>query len=105
MLFTGIHPDGSNLATMNESDKGIEDRIRYLVTGALPYVNNVPYIGNMIGSILSGYVFAHLCRLTNRTTLYIFGNDEYGTTTEMKAIEENNVCVKRFQRLEKYATH
>lgn len=29
----------------------------YLITSALPYVNNVPHLGNIIGSVLSGDVF------------------------------------------------
>lgn len=29
-----------------------------LVTSALPYVNNVPHLGNIIGSVLSADVFA-----------------------------------------------
>lgn len=29
-----------------------------LITSALPYVNNVPHLGNIIGSTLSGDVFA-----------------------------------------------
>ena len=28
-----------------------------LVTSALPYVNNVPHLGNIIGCVLSGDVF------------------------------------------------
>jgi methionyl-tRNA synthetase len=29
-----------------------------LITSALPYVNNVPHLGNIIGSVLSADVFA-----------------------------------------------
>jgi methionyl-tRNA synthetase len=29
-----------------------------LVTSALPYVNNVPHLGNVVGSVLSADVFA-----------------------------------------------
>ena len=29
-----------------------------LVTSALPYVNNVPHLGNIIGCVLSGDVYA-----------------------------------------------
>lgn len=29
-----------------------------LVTSALPYVNNVPHLGNIVGSVLSADVFA-----------------------------------------------
>ncbi|XP_035227960.1 methionine--tRNA ligase, cytoplasmic-like [Stegodyphus dumicola] len=59
-----------------------------LITSALPYVNNVPHLGNIIGSVLSADVFARYCRLRGYNTLYICGTDEYGTATETKAIEK-----------------
>ncbi|KAL1413160.1 methionine--tRNA ligase mes1 [Vanrija albida] len=59
-----------------------------LITSALPYVNNVPHLGNIIGSTLSADVFARYNRTRNLRTLYICGTDEYGTATETKALEE-----------------
>ncbi|KAH9369247.1 hypothetical protein HPB48_003091 [Haemaphysalis longicornis] len=58
-----------------------------LITSALPYVNNVPHLGNIVGSVLSADVFARYCRLRNWNTLYVCGTDEYGTATETKALE------------------
>ena len=60
---------------------------RRLITSALPYVNNIPHLGNLI-QMLSGDVFARFCRNKGYDTLYICGTDEYGTATETKAIEE-----------------
>ncbi|CAI9102406.1 OLC1v1000669C1 [Oldenlandia corymbosa var. corymbosa] len=60
-----------------------------LITSALPYVNNVPHLGNIIGCVLSADVFARYCRLNGCNTLYIGGTDEYGTATEIKALQEN----------------
>ena len=37
-----------------------------LITSALPYVNNVPHLGNIVGSVLSADVFSRylqLCKL------------------------------------------
>ena len=59
-----------------------------LITSALPYVNNVPHLGNIVGCVLSADVFARFCRLRGYNTLYVCGTDEYGTSTETKAIEE-----------------
>ncbi|PRQ53469.1 putative methionine--tRNA ligase [Rosa chinensis] len=59
-----------------------------LITSALPYVNNVPHLGNIIGCVLSADVFARYCRLRGYNTVYISGTDEYGTATETKAMEE-----------------
>ncbi|KAF2227297.1 tRNA synthetases class I (M)-domain-containing protein [Elsinoe ampelina] len=59
-----------------------------LVTSALPYVNNVPHLGNIIGSVLSADVFSRYCKARDYNTLFVCGTDEYGTATETKAIEE-----------------
>ncbi|CAH0386639.1 unnamed protein product [Bemisia tabaci] len=71
-----------------------------LITSALPYVNNVPHLGNIIGCVLSADVFARYCRLRNRNTLFVSGTDEYGTATETKALEEKltpqQICDKYF---------
>lgn len=71
-----------------------------LITSALPYVNNVPHLGNIIGCVLSADVFARYCRLRGYNTVYICGTDEYGTATETKAMEENctpkEICDKYY---------
>ena len=59
-----------------------------LITSALPYVNNVPHLGNIIGSVLSADVFARYCKARGYQTLYVCGSDEFGTATETKALEE-----------------
>ncbi|CAA0840020.1 Probable methionine--tRNA ligase [Striga hermonthica] len=59
-----------------------------LITSALPYVNNVPHLGNIIGCVLSADVYARFCRKRGHVVLYICGTDEYGTATETKALEE-----------------
>ncbi|MDR3333775.1 MAG: methionine--tRNA ligase [Treponema sp.] len=60
---------------------------RRLITSALPYVNNVPHLGNLI-QVLSADAFARFCRLRGYDTLYVCGTDEYGTATENRAVEE-----------------
>lgn len=63
-----------------------------LITAALPYVNNVPHLGNIIGCLLSADVYARYCRLKGYNSVYICGTDEYGTATETKALEEGLTC-------------
>lgn len=58
-----------------------------LITAALPYVNNIPHLGNLV-QILSADVFARYCRQAGYETLYVCGTDEYGTATETKALQE-----------------
>lgn len=65
-----------------------EGKRNVLITSALPYVNNVPHLGNIIGSVLSADVFSRYSKARGNPTLYICGTDEYGTATETKAIEE-----------------
>ncbi|KAK3342120.1 methionyl-tRNA synthetase [Lasiosphaeria hispida] len=64
-----------------------------LVTSALPYVNNVPHLGNIIGSVLSADVFARYSRARGNNTLFIGGTDEYGTSAETRAYTEG--CTER----------
>ena len=59
-----------------------------LITSALPYVNNEPHLGNIIGCVLSADTYARFCRSKGYETLYICGTDEYGTATETKAAQE-----------------
>uniref|UniRef100_A0A669D9X4 Methionine--tRNA ligase, cytoplasmic n=1 Tax=Oreochromis niloticus TaxID=8128 RepID=A0A669D9X4_ORENI len=65
-----------------------EDKRNVLVTSALPYVNNVPHLGNIIGCVLSADVFSRYGRLRGWNMLFVCGTDEYGTATENKAREE-----------------
>lgn len=65
-----------------------EGKRNILLTSALPYVNNVPHLGNIIGCVLSADVFSRYGRLRGWNLLYVCGTDEYGTATENKAREE-----------------
>lgn len=64
------------------------DERNILITSALPYVNNVPHLGNIIGSVLSADIYARYTKARNYNSLFICGTDEYGTATETKALEE-----------------
>lgn len=61
---------------------------RILVTASLPYCNNVPHLGNIIGSVLSADVYSRYSRQRGRETLFICGTDDYGTASEIKAWQE-----------------
>ena len=69
-------------------DLPAEDRNNVLITSALPYVNNIPHLGNIIGCVLSADVYSRYRKLQGDNVLYICGTDEYGTATEVKAMEE-----------------
>lgn len=78
-----------------------EGKKNTLITSALPYVNNVPHLGNIIGAVLSADVYARYCRQRGDQVVYICGTDEFGTATETKALEEGlscaEVCSKYFK--------
>lgn len=61
---------------------------RYLVTSALPYVNNIPHLGNLIGSVLPADVFSRWLRMRGKDVLYICGTDEHGTPITVSARKE-----------------
>ena len=72
----------------------IETPRRILITSALPYVNNEPHLGNIIGCVLSGDVYARWAKMVGHDVVYICGTDEYGTATEIKAYQEGLSCIE-----------
>jgi len=58
---------------------------RYLITSAIPYVNGVKHLGNLIGSLLPADVHARFRRQSGAEVLFICGTDEHGTPTELSA--------------------
>jgi methionyl-tRNA synthetase len=74
---------------------------KILITSALPYVNNVPHLGNIIGCVLSADVFSRFCKSKGLNSRFVCGTDEHGTTTEAKALEEGltpkEVCDKYYK--------
>lgn len=55
------------------------------ITSALPYVNNIPHLGNIIGSTLSGDVISRYYREKGYKVVYLCGTDEHGSTTTVRA--------------------
>ncbi|MEK6874198.1 MAG: methionine--tRNA ligase [Nanoarchaeota archaeon] len=60
---------------------------RVIVTSALPYVNNIVHLGNLV-CIISADVYTRYLRLRDIPVISILGTDEHGTTSEVKAYEE-----------------
>ncbi|MFC5147473.1 methionine--tRNA ligase [Streptomyces aureoversilis] len=60
---------------------------RHLITSALPYINGIKHLGNMVGSMLPADVYARYLRQTGRETLFICATDEHGTPAELGAKE------------------
>ncbi len=86
---------------MPYEEEVVEIAEKILVTCALPYVNNVPHIGNIAGSHLPSDIFARLCRLAGYETVFVGGSDEHGTPSEVTAeklgITPKELCDKYYE--------
>ncbi|GAB3652697.1 methionine--tRNA ligase [Streptomyces sparsus] len=60
---------------------------RHLITSALPYINGIKHLGNMVGSMLPADVHARYLRQRGHEVLYICATDEHGTPAELAAKE------------------
>jgi methionyl-tRNA synthetase len=60
---------------------------RVLITSALPYINGIKHLGNLVGSMLTADVFARYQRARGVETLFVCATDEHGSTTELAAME------------------
>jgi len=59
---------------------------KWLVCSAWPYINAVPHLGTLIGSVLSADVFARYLRMKGEEVVFVSGSDEHGTPIEVEAI-------------------
>lgn len=58
---------------------------RILITSALPYINGIKHLGNLVGSMLPADVYARFERARERDVLFICATDEHGTPAELAA--------------------
>ncbi len=60
---------------------------RILITSALPYINGIKHLGNLVGSMLPADVYARFQRQRGAEVLFICATDEHGTPAELAARE------------------
>ncbi|MFE6776469.1 methionine--tRNA ligase [Streptomyces sp. NPDC057702] len=58
---------------------------RHLITSALPYINGIKHLGNLVGSMLPADVYTRYLRQRGHDALYICATDEHGTPAELAA--------------------
>lgn len=58
---------------------------RILITSALPYINGIKHLGNLVGSMLPADVYARFKRQQGHEVLFICATDEHGTPAELAA--------------------
>lgn len=66
-----------------------DNKQKYLITSALPYVNGELHLGHLIGCWLPSDIYARFCRACGRDVLYVCGADEHGTPVIVGATKEN----------------
>ena len=73
----------------------MEDKKRYLITSALPYVNTVKHLGNLVSSLLPADILARYLRQRGEEVLAVCGTDDHGTPAEVSALEAG-IPVEKF---------
>ncbi len=58
---------------------------RILITSAIPYINGIKHLGNLVGSQLPADLFARFNRAMGNEVMFICATDEHGTPAELAA--------------------
>ena len=58
---------------------------KILITAALPYINNVPHMGHIVGSHLPADIFYRYCIQRGFDATFVGGSDEHGTPSVIAA--------------------
>ncbi|MGI9391715.1 MAG: methionine--tRNA ligase [Boseongicola sp.] len=58
---------------------------RLLITSAIPYINGIKHLGNLVGSQLPADLFARYMRARGNEVLFLCATDEHGTPAELAA--------------------
>jgi methionyl-tRNA synthetase len=58
---------------------------RHLITSAIPYINGIKHLGNLVGSQLPADLFARYQRARGNEVMFICATDEHGTPAELAA--------------------
>ncbi len=58
---------------------------RHLITSAIPYINGIKHLGNLIGSQLPADLYARYLRGRGDEVLFLCATDEHGTPAELAA--------------------
>jgi methionyl-tRNA synthetase len=58
---------------------------RHLITSAIPYINGIKHLGNLVGSQLPADLYARYLRSRGHEVLFLCATDEHGTPAELAA--------------------
>jgi methionyl-tRNA synthetase len=62
---------------------------RHLITSAIPYINGIKHLGNLVGSQLPADLYARFQRGRGNEVLFLCATDEHGTPAELAAAKAN----------------
>ena len=72
---------------------------RILITSALPYINGIKHLGNLVGSQLPADLYARYCRARGHEVLFLCATDEHGTPAELAAAKTGEPVADYCRRL------
>lgn len=72
---------------------------KYLITSALPYINGIKHLGNLVGSLLPADIYARYLRQRGEEVLCICGTDDHGAPAEIAALEAKLPVKEYCQRM------
>lgn len=72
---------------------------KYLITSALPYINGIKHLGNLVGSLLPADIYARYLRQRGEEVLCICGTDDHGAPAEIAAMEAGQPVAEYCQRM------
>src|SRR6056297_1354529 len=74
---------------------------RILITSALPYINGIKHLGNLVGSQLPADLYARYMRARGNEVLFLCATDEHGTPAELAAAKTGepvaDYCARMWQ--------
>jgi len=74
---------------------------RILITSAIPYINGIKHLGNLVGSQLPADLYARYCRAQGDEVLFLCATDEHGTPAELAAAKTGEAvadyCARMWQ--------
>jgi methionyl-tRNA synthetase len=74
---------------------------RYLITSALPYINGIKHLGNLVGSQLPADLYARYMRARGHEVMFICATDEHGTPAELAAAKTGEPVAQYCARMHK----
>jgi len=77
---------------------------RYLITSAIPYINGIKHLGNLVGSQLPADLYARYLRQRDHEVMFICATDEHGTPAELAATESGKPVAKFCEEMHKIQT-